>query len=82
VGDDLAYWLREMSEERTCIYLDTLREAAQRIEQIERTLADRNQWNDHLAAEVSSLLLAVPRPFRMIIHCRARRIADKEARRG
>jgi hypothetical protein len=52
------------------------------IERLRQTVRDRDEWNEHLVAEVSHLLLAVPRPFRMIVHRWAERIAHQEARRG
>ena len=51
------------------------------VERLRQTVRDRYGWNEHLVAEVSHLLLAVPRPFRMIVHRRAERIASQEARR-
>lgn len=44
------------------------------IAALHRHMRDRDEWCDHLAGRESALLLAVPRPFRMVIHRRAERI--------
>jgi hypothetical protein len=49
------------------------------VERLRQTVRDRDGWNEHLVAEGSHLLLEVPRPFRMIVHRRAERIAHQEA---
>jgi len=57
-------------------------DAADEIERLQRTVKDRDEWNDHLASRESSLLLAVPRPFRMAVNRKAVRLLEEEARRG
>ena len=52
------------------------------IERLQRTVKDRDEWNDHLSQTVSFLLLAVPRPFRMAVNRKAVRLLEEEARRG
>ena len=57
-------------------------DAADEIERLQRTVKDRDEWNDHLSEMVSFLLLAVPRPFRMAVNRKAVRLLEEEARRG
>jgi hypothetical protein len=47
------------------------------IDALHRHMEDREGWCDYLAARESSLLLAVPKPFRMIVDRRARRIQER-----
>lgn len=55
-----------------------LRSAADEVELLSAQLDDRNGWCDHLAARESALLLAVPRPFRTLVHRRATKRMQKE----
>jgi hypothetical protein len=82
-GDDIVERLREAHQTVPIPSIASLySNAAAEIERLRQTVRDRDGWNEHLVLEVSHLLLAVPRPFRMIVHRRAERIAHQEARRG
>ncbi len=83
MGDDIIARLNEVWECATYPWQrNAINEAKAEIERLRQTVRDRDGWNEHLVLEVSHLLLAVPRPFRMIVHRRAERIAHQEARRG
>jgi hypothetical protein len=51
--------------------------AADYIDAMHRHMRDRDEWCDHLVARESSLLLAVPKPFRVLVDRRARRIQER-----
>lgn len=71
-------WEMPLAAERESRAADLIESQQAEIERLRRTVQDRDEWNEHLASRESSLLLAVPRPFRTWVDRRAR----KEARRG
>jgi hypothetical protein len=62
------------------LFLERDNKLLDEIERLRRTVRDRDEWNEHLVAEVSHLLLAVPRPFRSVVARRAYKLAHHEAR--
>lgn len=50
------------------------------IDRLRAVVADRDEWNDQLAGDVSDLLMAIPKPFRKWLYLRSQRV--REARRG
>lgn len=52
---------------------------ATEIEHPRRTIHDRDEWCEHLVQRESSLLMAVPRPFRSLVARRADRIRETGA---
>lgn len=55
MADFHAYWLREMSEQRTAIHLDTLREAADKIQRLQEGRYDLVENGKRQQAEIERL---------------------------